>query len=505
MRLQELYIKDYKVLKDFTLTFDEESAVSVLIGENGSGKSTVLEAIAVIFNELSLFLDNKLKEQSIFEYIISYAIWNRRPLSELSTGSDHLEQSLVDINYSYNKGFQFRVNESKVSLNEFKRRHKVGRLLPSKVFLYYSGLVNYLQNLADHRNESYSRELRRQKLNIETYKSPEERLFHYISPQHYAISLLCLLIADDQESPITLIGKEFKHNYTLEGIKIVLRRTEKFNSSESYERFWGAEGALAELMQMLSLYTDLGRPDFPYGEERELDQVTLSFSGLTALRDIQNQNNLSDYEFAIVLFHLLESLVYEGYLSEVDLLINRGDNIIEYNRLSEGERHRFTILTLSYLFNQEQEENNVFLLDEPDAYLHPTWQVKFIESIQDDVSPLNQYLIATHSPLLLNYADIHKVHVKQLANGKASQYIPRYAGRDIATVLYELMGVEERPTDVRNQLVKLFSLVEDENVTDARILLSQIAAIVGPDDPELTKAQVEIDFIEQLNETDNEE
>ena len=43
MRLHELYIRDYKVLQDFTLPFDEQSAVSVLIGENGSGKTTVLE------------------------------------------------------------------------------------------------------------------------------------------------------------------------------------------------------------------------------------------------------------------------------------------------------------------------------------------------------------------------------------------------------------------------------------------------------------------------------
>ena len=505
MRLQELYIKDYKVLQDFTLRFDEESAVSVLIGENGSGKSTVLEVIAIIFNELSLYLDNKQREQPILEYAISYFIWNRLPLPELLAGSDHLEQFLVNVNYSYESGHTFRLNSKIYNLTEFKKRHQICSLLPSKIFLYYSGLSNYLKDLADQRNQAYSRELRRQKLNIEAYKSPQERLFHYVSPQHYAISLLCLLVADDQDSPVTSAGKEFKSKYTLEGVKIILQKTDKFKSSESYERFWGAEGALADLMQMLSLYTDLGRPDLPYGEEKKLDQLTLSFSGLIGLRDIQNQNSLSDYEFAVVLFHLLESLVYDGYLLAVDLLLNRGDNTVGYNRLSEGERHRFTILTLSYLFNREQEENNVFLLDEPDAYLHPTWQVKFIESVQADVSPFNQYLIATHSPLLLNYADIHKVDVKHLTNGKALEYVPRYAGRDIATVLYELMKVEERPSEIRHQLRELFALIEDENTADARELLGQIATIVGVDDPEITKAQVEIDLLERLNDTDNEE
>lgn len=51
MRLKHLYIKDYKNLKDFSLDFENGNGLSILIGNNGSGKSNVLEAISGIFAE----------------------------------------------------------------------------------------------------------------------------------------------------------------------------------------------------------------------------------------------------------------------------------------------------------------------------------------------------------------------------------------------------------------------------------------------------------------------
>ena len=61
MQLKKLYIKDYKILKDFTFKFpyDFQKYISVLIGVNGSGKSTVLEAFAEIFS--CVILDQKAK------------------------------------------------------------------------------------------------------------------------------------------------------------------------------------------------------------------------------------------------------------------------------------------------------------------------------------------------------------------------------------------------------------------------------------------------------------
>ena len=73
MRLKSLYIRDYKILQDFSIDFT--SNLSVLIGENGSGKSSIIECLAYIFGHLHKYfvLDDKTAE-FIDGYKINYTI-----------------------------------------------------------------------------------------------------------------------------------------------------------------------------------------------------------------------------------------------------------------------------------------------------------------------------------------------------------------------------------------------------------------------------------------------
>ena len=49
MRLKRLWIDGFKNLNDFEIDFNDKEGITVLIGNNGSGKSNVLEAISAIF------------------------------------------------------------------------------------------------------------------------------------------------------------------------------------------------------------------------------------------------------------------------------------------------------------------------------------------------------------------------------------------------------------------------------------------------------------------------
>lgn len=51
MQIKSLTIEDYKCLVDFKIQFEiaKNSSCSILIGENGTGKSTMLEVISQIF------------------------------------------------------------------------------------------------------------------------------------------------------------------------------------------------------------------------------------------------------------------------------------------------------------------------------------------------------------------------------------------------------------------------------------------------------------------------
>ncbi len=45
MRLQSVYISQYKNLKNFTLNFDGNSFIDVFVGKNGTGKSNLFETM----------------------------------------------------------------------------------------------------------------------------------------------------------------------------------------------------------------------------------------------------------------------------------------------------------------------------------------------------------------------------------------------------------------------------------------------------------------------------
>lgn len=69
MRLDRAYIDGFKNLKDVTVEFDESRLTAVIIGENGSGKSNLIEAITDVFR----FVDMN-RSAPRYTYDIEYRI-----------------------------------------------------------------------------------------------------------------------------------------------------------------------------------------------------------------------------------------------------------------------------------------------------------------------------------------------------------------------------------------------------------------------------------------------
>lgn len=86
--------------------------------------------------------------------------------------------------------------------------------------------------------------------------------------------------------------------------------------------------------------------------------------------------------------------------------------------LSSGELARFNILSRFYevLSHERAKEKNGFivLIDEGDIFLHPNWQRKFINILNNDLAPLFgekkiQIILTSHSPFVTS--DLTKSHI----------------------------------------------------------------------------------------------
>jgi AAA15 family ATPase/GTPase len=69
MRLDRVYIDGFKNLKQVIVDFDERCLTTVIIGQNGAGKSNLIEAITNVFRWVDLR-----RNEPRFHYQIDYRI-----------------------------------------------------------------------------------------------------------------------------------------------------------------------------------------------------------------------------------------------------------------------------------------------------------------------------------------------------------------------------------------------------------------------------------------------
>lgn len=73
MRIKKLYITGYKNLHNLTLDFEAGNGLTMLIGNNGSGKSNILEAISGIFHDAYKESSERKINGADCEYRIEYS------------------------------------------------------------------------------------------------------------------------------------------------------------------------------------------------------------------------------------------------------------------------------------------------------------------------------------------------------------------------------------------------------------------------------------------------
>ncbi len=129
MRIERLYIKEFKNLKNFEIDFDKKSPYTMLVGRNGTGKSNLLEAITRIFRDLDF------RKLSDFDYSITYEINGKKVTIDSDPyKNDSNEPSGVRLKPRP----VITIDGIQQSSKQFYRK-EADKYLPKHVFGYYSG------------------------------------------------------------------------------------------------------------------------------------------------------------------------------------------------------------------------------------------------------------------------------------------------------------------------------------------------------------------------------
>jgi predicted ATP-binding protein involved in virulence len=138
-----------------------------------------------------------------------------------------------------------------------------------------------------------------------------------------------------------------------------------------------------------------------------------------------------------------------------------------------------------------QQTPGVVLIDELDVHLHPKWQRRVATDLKETF-PSIQFVCTSHSPQVIG--EVMPAEIRLLDEDITVP--PRSYGIDSNRLLEEVMDAKERTETVEVLLRELFSYIDKEDFVAAQKVLSDVESKIGPDDPEVTRARTLMTFLE---------
>lgn len=152
---------------------------------------------------------------------------------------------------------------------------------------------------------------------------------------------------------------------------------------------------------------------------------------------------------------------------------------------------------LSYA-NPESEDpikngQAIVLIDEIDLHLHPRWQREIISKLRETF-PSCQFIATTHSPQVIGEVEHERIQI--IKEGKVRSSLPSY-GLDSSRVLEGIMDTESRTGEVQKLIKQISDSIGEEDFENSRELLTDLKKKLRRDnDPEVTRLQTLLDFLE---------
>ena len=390
MKLKSLKVKGFKNLTGdngwFNLNFSNTNSISVLIGNNGSGKSNILEVVSSIFK--SIF--NKNIGLLLYKFEIEYTInnfdikiSNKNTLYYGRKKIENIKYRKIDANVIYN-------------ILPLPLPHILvdKPYLPSQVIALYSGeerrlRKEYYQNIYN----KYNTDVIHNRVNIDVNQQ-----MIYIDKQYWDIALLTMIASDISIDDIV-------KNNNLESITIEINLSNLLRFRNS---------AYNEVVSFVdNFYFDING--------QRIDETPTITISIEELKDRLN-NETHRRLFNLLCVAKLPKGINDKLITSLELKFENGLSTKDF---SEGTKKR---ILLKLVLNILADDDTLVLFDEPDSHIHVANKEQ-IKILLDDNKHI-ETILTTHSPTLMHIFDNNLTY---LENGIVS-------GKEKAEILKEISG-----------------------------------------------------------------
>lgn len=444
--LNKLGIHDFKRIKELQINLEKD--LTVFVGDNGFGKSSILEAIATA---LSWLRSNIEKENKPGRYIKNNEINNSE---EVEYSSIYANLKIKDYNTSVlitrsKEGTQYSRNNE---LSEIKKLASIYRLVNKfsddsnlPLMAYYSINRSYEGGGVDNK---------RKKTNVKSSWSKFD-------------------VYDEMEFD--------RNDFTdfFQWLIFLYNRTSHEKLNTSHEIFNDLTLDIKRLQETLIQLSKMSDIDVSLikGINNSIEEKKIYLNNIKS-KNLTSNKNISLYDkvietILIFLPEFQEIKIYYGN-SDYKLLLRKGNSLLDIQQLSQGEKTIFTLvgdlarrlILLNPNSDAPFEGFGIVLIDEIDLHLHPQWQQTIIRRLTSTF-PNVQFIVTTHSPQILSTVNSRSVRILQECNRdgleELSVSFPDYQTKGVSNQDALLYGMKTDPipsTDEYLQLESYKKLIE---------------------------------------------
>lgn len=370
MHIQTLYIKDFKNIKNQTFDLSSHNGLTLLIGNNGCGKSNVLECISSIF--YNLYQKSELFET---EFTISYQMYDSSSFDIRYEGKNLIQQP--------SQGFR----------------------LPKRVVAIYSGEEQRMWE--KYYAPLYSKYIK--EINKQAQGGSWPSML-YLNKYYWDIALLSILCSDAEDNMSFLTNLLGITN--IENIQFDINSQNYTNYKES---------------PVLTFIDSLNQ------------NPIFTLENFKALLEKQAINIDTLFMYLYIAFSPKESKI----LNAITIRFNGNQTIKD---LSEGQKK---LLLIKAALEFTGSEDTLYLLDEPDAYIHIENKIKLLDIIKS-YSNNREIILTTHSPSLADCIMKNSNNIVYMENGEVKTVevidaISKLSGNHIGYIEGALILFSSRP------------------------------------------------------------